>query len=403
MLQLEGFRMGGFYYNEEYNLNNTITIRVRYGDSEFYIRYDPKILAASAPALKRYHEVYKLIRDDNRSEEWDDVIMNLTKPFEDLMTQIAKPIESAWLLDNYLNPPSFTLQARADEFGQIQPHSQDASSCAAARHGECTSVESMKMSISPLLNSTMKKYSSGQIQILDQTQQQVPSRVLVDNNEYFFQPWEQYSPANRYQSLESYWKIFTDSKTEEPLLADANICQLHGLIIDSNDGCYRHETLDSKSARDAGVCSGTKLVGILVTYVENKGNLGDVTVLRDSTNENRLRWSTQIRDTVARLHEAGVVWGNAKPANVLIDMKGDAWLVDLGGRFNRGWVDEDKKDTVEGDLQGVQKIDDWLQEGFRRHMTTSHSTIADGAKRIAVADTGDTVDESAETPEGMGA
>lgn len=377
MLQLEEFYTKGFFYNEEYNLNNTINIQVRYEDSEFYICYDPEILATSPHALKRHHEVYKLIRDDTRSKEWDEAIMNLRAPFENLMLEIPKPIESAWLLDNYLSPPSFILHARVDEFGKIQPRRQDASSRAAAPHGECTSVESMKTSISPLLNSTMKNYSSGQIQVLDQTQRRVPSRVLVDDNEYFFQPWVQYYQEHRYYSLQSYWKIFTDSKAGKSLLADANICKLHGLIIDSNDDCYHHEPLDSKSARDDGVCSGTKLVGLLVTYIENKGSLRDVADFPDSTNEDRLRWSTQIKDTAARLHEAGVVWGNAKPENVLIDMKGDAWLVDFGGRFNRGWIDEGKMDTVEGDLQGVQKIDDWLQERSSRHMDNLPNKAAD--------------------------
>jgi serine/threonine protein kinase len=111
------------------------------------------------------------------------------------------------------------------------------------------------------------------------------------------------------------------------------------------------------------------LVGLLLTYIENKGTLGDVAPWSDCTNEDRLRRSIQIQNYVKCLHEAGVVWGDAKPENVLVDMNGDAWLIDFGGSYTLGWVDEDKQETMEGDLQGVQRIDDWLHECSRQPVT----------------------------------
>lgn len=48
--------------------------------------------------------------------------------------------------------------------------------------------------------------------------------------------------------------------------------------------------------------------------------------------------------------------GDIKTDNVLIDDNGDAYLVDFGGGNTMGWVDRDKYDTVEGDLQGLQKM-----------------------------------------------
>ncbi|KAK2668010.1 hypothetical protein RAB80_017201 [Fusarium oxysporum f. sp. vasinfectum] len=52
------------------------------------------------------------------------------------------------------------------------------------------------------------------------------------------------------------------------------------------------------------------------------------------------------------LHEEGIVWGDAKPDNVLIDKDENAWIIDFGGSYTPGWVDEDKAETFEGDYQG---------------------------------------------------
>jgi len=76
--------------------------------------------------------------------------------------------------------------------------------------------------------------------------------------------------------------------------------------------------------------------------------------------ERREKWAAQIRETVVRLHAIGVVWGDGKPHNVVIDSMDDAWLVDFGGGWTPGWVDEELADTVEGDEQAVRNIFEFL-------------------------------------------
>lgn len=34
-----------------------------------------------------------------------------------------------------------------------------------------------------------------------------------------------------------------------------------------------------------------------------------------------------------KLHEFGIIWGDGKPSNVIVDQSGDAWLIDFAG----GW------------------------------------------------------------------
>jgi serine/threonine protein kinase len=49
----------------------------------------------------------------------------------------------------------------------------------------------------------------------------------------------------------------------------------------------------------------------------------------------------------------GLVWGDAKPQNILIDTHDDAWLIDFGGSYAEGWVDKDKAGNVRGGLAGA--------------------------------------------------
>lgn len=58
----------------------------------------------------------------------------------------------------------------------------------------------------------------------------------------------------------------------------------------------------------------------------------------------------QVQDISLKLHEAGIVWGDAKLDNVLVDKNGDACIIDFGGGYTRGYVDKEKAGTVEGDL-----------------------------------------------------
>jgi len=60
--------------------------------------------------------------------------------------------------------------------------------------------------------------------------------------------------------------------------------------------------------------------------------------------------------TLRELHEADVVWGDAKAENVLIDSDNNAWIIDFGGGYTAGWVDENLANTVEGDQQGPSRI-----------------------------------------------
>ncbi|KAI1157781.1 hypothetical protein F5B18DRAFT_657326 [Nemania serpens] len=108
-------------------------------------------------------------------------------------------------------------------------------------------------------------------------------------------------------------------------------------------------------------------IGIVEEYIthaetyemSNLGRIGEVGAVEL---DRRRKWSLQIRETVAQLHEIGVVWGDAKPQNVLIDSNtDDIYIIDFGGGVTDGWGTEELMNTAEGDIQALKMIDKYLE------------------------------------------
>ncbi|KAL2192372.1 hypothetical protein P885DRAFT_47866 [Corynascus similis CBS 632.67] len=114
---------------------------------------------------------------------------------------------------------------------------------------------------------------------------------------------------------------------------------------------------DVRTSRLYGVVRNEKnqLVGLLLYHIEEDTPL-TFALGPETSSVLKNRWAQQIQDTMAALHQAGITWGDAKPDNILIDVHGDAWLIDFGGGRTEGWVDSDKAGTVDGDLQALERI-----------------------------------------------
>ncbi|KAF5543007.1 serine threonine kinase [Fusarium mexicanum] len=132
------------------------------------------------------------------------------------------------------------------------------------------------------------------------------------------------------EDLNTWTECYTPSQIPAP--PEAHICRLIG-VVQQGDG----------------------LLGMLFAWIPNKGVLSKVRAAA-SPPELRRRWASQIQRSVDYLHKKGITWGDAKAENVLIDQDDDAWVIDFGGGYTAGWVDEDKTGTLEGDRQGLAKI-----------------------------------------------
>ena len=112
-----------------------------------------------------------------------------------------------------------------------------------------------------------------------------------------------------------------------------------------------------------------KIEGMLIDYVDNARVLRDIDIL--STDECQ-KLAGQIKEAIEYLHDKGLVWGDAKAANVLVDEDGNAVLIDFGGGYTNGWVDEVNHDTVCGDLQGLERIISFMRTKIYIRSGQSH-------------------------------
>lgn len=108
--------------------------------------------------------------------------------------------------------------------------------------------------------------------------------------------------------------------------------------------------------------SSARIVGLLLSYIECDNRTLLCAGKHPKYASFRQKWLGQITRSLESLHAHGVIWGDAKPHNVLIDVQNDAYLTDFGGGYTDGWVDKELANTVEGDLQGLQRISEFLSE-----------------------------------------
>ncbi len=107
--------------------------------------------------------------------------------------------------------------------------------------------------------------------------------------------------------------------------------------------------------------SKTNIMGFLLT------DIGDATPLTEKLDPNvpsdlRDKWSHESGRMVDLLHKNGLVWGDAKADNFLVDASDDLWMIDFGGSYTDGWVEPELCETVEGDDQGLDKIVSALED-----------------------------------------
>lgn len=117
------------------------------------------------------------------------------------------------------------------------------------------------------------------------------------------------------------------------------------------------------------------VIGILLGYIPHQHHnlrallagvdTGTISPV-EATVSLRLKWATQIQETLKSLHSLGILWHDINTDNVLINNDGDAVVLDFGGGNTMGWVDSDKYGSMEGEEQGLQKIMEVLgvESGF---------------------------------------
>ena len=127
-----------------------------------------------------------------------------------------------------------------------------------------------------------------------------------------------------------------------------NIITLHGIVV-------------NEQKKIEGMM--TELISDVVTLdscLKNSRNLCETQCIQ---------WISQIESALQYLHAKSLVWGDVKPANILVRPNYDLVLVDFAGGATDGWVDGKNMNSVDGDLQGFYRIKDFLWGKFHSQKT----------------------------------
>ncbi|KAI8946290.1 hypothetical protein F4801DRAFT_565063 [Xylaria longipes] len=332
-------------YEVEYHItsdrDDDAVFKVRRNAKAFYIRVFPSQFVNSPVTTKKYLSYLEVLRSGEEviDDIFDtDVLDWATRPFEPFFAELApSPAlppgqeDIRVTLRDYIEPEWFIFNLDVvDEV--LQP-----------RRVEMESSPYMGSSRTWLeddflddLETWTALYDPANIVLSFEDPEDAlfkpPRKVLIDNEKTacFFKPCN--SPETTMAELNAYKKIAAAG-----LASRLRVCHLYGVVM--NDNGF--------------------VVGMLLTYVDGRSMSFQVDPTYPSASVKK-RWADQLDYTLAELHKAGVVWGDVKAENVLVDQDDNVWIIDFGGGYTRGWVDKKIAGTVEGDLAGMAKIKEFI-------------------------------------------
>ncbi|KPM42122.1 hypothetical protein AK830_g4420 [Neonectria ditissima] len=261
---------------------------------------------------------------------------------EDFLDWVAEPLfplfrrfspcdeDQTRTLHEFLFPESFvyTLRAVSDELVLV-PY-EDSNADVVPRFGVHLADE---------LCSPFKSFLPSEVQICAVPTigppSGVPSKVRLKDGTYAFFKFMRRGDRRFLKNELNNYKKISEAKTDDGL----RISRLRGLVRDE---------------------AGT-VFGLLLTCID----CGRVTLFcatkLDTAISLREKWILQLRHIIEQLHLADLVWGDAKPDNVLVDRNNDLWLVDFGGGYTEGWVPKELAGTVAGDLHALEKMEKFIK------------------------------------------
>lgn len=319
----------------------TLVIRTSNGRA-FYCQISPSEFHRSPLAKEQYLKCLDLLRSGEEDEDFciEDACDCLSKPFEPLIARLAPAaLEQRYdklpTLAQYLFPPHFvcSLTATDENMEAVEAASQD--------HGWGEPLLSIDRDFLNDIDSWTISYHPEDVDICYDSPRDVlikpPRKVVVgrensDRDVCYFKRFNvSFGPKHAKNELIAHRRI---AKAQLPSPPETWLCRLHGVVREGN-----------------------KLAGMLFHWIDSKGVLSKARAGQSSPQQRKL-WAAQIGGTLEKLHGQGIIWGDAKADNILIDAQNNAWMIDFGGSYTVGWVDEDKAGTVEGDMQGFEKIMD---------------------------------------------
>lgn len=340
-----------------------IVIFVRSYQTVFKLQYHSHVYTGQRLAF--YQRCLQLLREHHDDETEQDTINTLVAPFKPWMDNMAlAPPTTTLLLHDYLYVATYVFNAVADTttpdafkpvskgpiFGRAYP----------ARGLEITTTHHASLTWCPLFTSKQVQLPEAEPEAGYFACLESPNKVLVGNTICNLKQFGAYEVEHEAKTAEfdAYRKI-AQARARGTLPATFRIARLHGLVVDDRACIPRAMMAPRGKDKDRHY----RLIGMLIEHIDHRCTLWDAARQASCTNEQRRTWAGELGAMVTQLHEAGIVWGDVKPRNVLVDAKNQLWIVDFAGGYTPKWVDYVHKGTMAGDMQGVERIQSWL---FRR-------------------------------------
>lgn len=308
----------------------------------FYCHLCPSQFIRSPKLTEQYFKCINVFRSDE--DEQDDFYIEdacdwLSASFAPLVDEFAPstlklPGNGRATLSDYLFAPYFvcTLEATDEESKPKKLDTQD--------HNWGSPIMLADEQYVSDLKQWTGLYQASDVELCYDYPQDVlikpPSKVVVDCGSNsakvtcFYKPFHYSFGSNHAKKELMALRKIAEAPLPQP--PEARVCRLHG-VVQTEKG----------------------IAGMLFSWIDKKTVLSQA-LAEMSPAELRRRWASQVRATVEWLHECGIIWGDVKAENVLIDKEDNAWVIDFGGSYTIGWVDEEKAGTLEGDMQGFEKI-----------------------------------------------
>lgn len=145
--------------------------------------------------------------------------------------------------------------------------------------------------------------------------------------------------------------------------------RLVGIVTRDDESSARSGTT-TKAREKNGAAS---IMGFLQTPIPGPTPLTEKFDSATYPQEQREEWARRADEMKNVLHENGIIWGDAKGDNFVVDEAGELWIIDFGGSYTEGWVDPEVVETKEGDDMGVDKVVNALRDPEK-------NVIGDGAR-----------------------
>ncbi|TLD03390.1 uncharacterized protein PgNI_12340 [Pyricularia grisea] len=295
---------------------------VRSPGAVFYLQWRPSELK-DAQLVADFYKFLTILKSDDDSDDHEEagdhkqsVAEKLKQPFDAVVSALApQPPKPPFTLHHWVYPEWFSLVATG-EGNRILPRRDDKNPRMPPGQPR-QSMQGLELD-----KWVPKWYSSHEVQIIPEPRKppllSTPSKVLVEGKTCHFKGSK---PLATFRELETFRNI-ADALATNRISPDTRISRLHGLVCDRN------------------ASNQERIVGLLLVYIEPKITTAPSTLANaawSASKETLQRWVTELATLVLTLHNAGILWGDAKPDNVLVDKNDNLWLTDFDGGYTPPW------------------------------------------------------------------